>query len=321
LPAEAGPDDVVIGSGDDAAILRPPAGHDLVATTDAFVEGRHYAPAWFEAREIGARLAIANLSDFAAMAARPRWALLSIGARGEHELDALVALQDGLAEALAAEGASVVGGNLAAVDGAEWLSLTLLGETPHGRGWTRSGARAGDLLAVTGAPGRAGAGCLLARRLGAEAGATAWRPLLDAWIRPSSRVKLALALRSSDAVTAAIDVSDGFGGDLAHLCEASGLGAEIVEASWPADPLLERAAEKLDVGLEVLRFGPSDDYELILAVDPRRRAACEETARASGVSLAIVGHFTDAPGALTLVTTDGGRRALPSGGFDHFALS
>ena len=157
---------VVVGSGDDAAVLRPAPGSDLVATTDAFVEGGHFLRDWCPARVAGARLAQANLSDLAAMAAVPRWALLSIGARPESEVADLVAFQSGLSEALEAAGAVLVGGNLTAVAGAEWYSLTLLGECERGREWTRFGARPGDLVAVSGHPGRAGAGARARPRAG-----------------------------------------------------------------------------------------------------------------------------------------------------------
>lgn len=314
---------IVVGPGDDAAVLRPDPGDDLVATTDAAVEGRHYLPEWTTPAERGSRLAVANLSDLAAMAARPRWALLSIGARPEHPMGSLLEFQRGLAKALGAEGAAVVGGNLTAVEGDEWWSLTLLGSVAPGRAWTRAGARAGDLLAVTGWPGRAAAGLALAR-LGSPAAfqaahEEAWRPLLEAWLRPRARVALALALAPAGAVTAAIDVSDGLTGDLAHLCEASGVGCEVHPRSLPVDPLLERAAAALGLSVAALRYGPSDDYELLLAVDPGRRDACERAARESGTPLSFAGRFTDRRGELTLVTGDGARMPLDVRGFDHFA--
>jgi thiamine-monophosphate kinase len=309
---------VVVGTGDDAAVLRVTSRDDVVATTDAFVEGRHWLPAWIGPRQAGARLAAANLSDLAAMAAAPRWGLLSLGVRADHDVDALVELQDGLVESLAEHQAAVVGGNLTAVDGAEWMSLALLGLAPRGRVWTRHGGRPGDLLAVTGWPGRAGAGLRLALARGEAARHSGFAPLIDAWCRPRARVEFALRLAPLDVVTACVDLSDGVAGDLVHLCEASGTGATVLEESWPADPTLAPAAEALGLDEETLRFGPSDDYELLLACDPSRRAPLEELAAEAGVPLHIVGRLTDAPGVLSLLARDGTRRALPGAGFDHF---
>ncbi len=306
---------VVLGPGDDAAVLAPSPAHDLVATTDAFIEGRHFLPTLGTPEDHGARLAAANLSDLAAMAARPRWALLSMGLRPDHDMEALLAFQVGVMRPLETHGAAVVGGNLTAVDGAEWFDLTLLGEAPRGQAWTRGGARSGDLLAVTGWPGRAGAALRLEMRLGDAARRGEWQALLDAWLCPVPRVALALALAATGGVRAAIDVSDGVAGDLARLCEASGVGAELDPGAWPQDPLLVAAAAALELAPDELRFGPSDDYELILAVAPDRRVACASVAVAHGVPMTFVGRIGGGPGTITLGAR--GRSVMPRG-FDHF---
>ncbi len=342
LPTGSG---VVVGPGDDAAVLRPRAGRDLVATTDAFVAGVHFVPARLTAEEVGARLAAANLSDLAAMAAEPRWALLSLGL-GDENADWAVGVQRGLARALDAHGAALAGGNVSRTSGATWLSLALLGEVERGQAWTRHGARPGDRLAVTGHPGRAGA----AVRVGALAPpafvAEACVPLRDAHVVPESRIAFARALAAAGAVTAAIDVSDGIAGDLAHLCEASGVGVALDENAWPDDPALTVAARMLAFqqrhgrsragaarawksfrpapsalaeALRALRFGASDDYELLLAIDPAHVSASAVIARQLGVPLAFVGTCTDAPGVLVLHTRDGRPMPLPGAGWDHLA--
>jgi thiamine-monophosphate kinase len=308
---------IVTGAGDDAAVLRTGDGHDLVVTTDAFVEGRHYVAEWMSAEQAGRRLATANLSDLAAMAATPRWGLHSIGVRGDQEIAWLEHFERGVDRALAEAGASVVGGNLTAVDGAAWADLTLMGEVPRGAAWTRAGAREGDLLVVTGWPGRAGAGWRMVAARGKAARGEAWRELIEAWVKPEARHALALALLPLDGVTAAVDISDGIAGDVAHLCTASGLGAVLDESVWPDDPLLATAAAELGVPLNDLRLGPSDDYELLLAVKQGALEACLEAAQSLDVPLHVVGRLTRAKQGLMWLGKSG---ATPLGvkGFEHF---
>jgi thiamine-monophosphate kinase len=309
---------VIVGAGDDAAVLRLDQGCDLAITTDALVEGRHYRAEWMTPAEIGARLAAANLSDLAAMAARPCWAVASMGVRAEHDADELLELQRGLRAMLGAHGATLVGGNLSGVEGREWFSLTLLGEVARGRAWTRSAARPGDRLAVTGHPGRSQAALELLHRLPERARDAGQRGLIDAWRAPEPRVGLALALATHGHVTAAIDLSDGLAGDLAKLCEASGVGAEVETGGFASDPALEMAAGALEIDVERLRFGASDDYELLLAVEPGGRETCTRVARELGVPLAFIGRLSDRPGVIEAVT-GAERRPISGMGFDHFA--
>jgi thiamine-monophosphate kinase len=316
---------VVLGAGDDAAVLRPRQGCDLVVTTDAFVEGRHWRRELLSPRAVGRRLAAANLSDLAAMAATPRWALLACATSAAADPAEARATESACAAALAADGASVVGGNLTATDGPAWWTVTLIGEVERGRHWARSGARPGDVLAVTGSPGRAAA-VLATAFAGAQPSFANVPKALVAWYgAPPSRVAAARAMAATGAVRAAIDISDGLAGDLAHLCEASGVGATIEEELLPADPLLAAVAAALAGGAarararaERLRFGPGDDYELLLAVNPKRYDACAAAARAAGATLTSIGRVTASPGRLRLLRPAGAERALPGRGHDHF---
>jgi len=298
----------VIGPGDDAAVVRP-GGGDLVITTDAIVEGRHFARAWGRlpalrkrlAEAVGSRLAAANVSDLAAMGARPRWAVLSAGIRADGAAR-LVRSQRALARALARAGAALVGGNLCRVSGPEWLSLTLIGELRRGRVLARDGARAGDWIAVTGAPGRAGSFARLA-----NAGRMN-RALAAAWVNPRSRASFAAALAEGRLARAAIDLSDGLAADLSHLARASGVSAELDACAWPTDAALAAA------------LAPSDDYELILAIAPARRARVLSLAHATRTPLAWIGRFQRGSAGAVFVRSEGGsRRRIVARGFDHFA--
>ena len=325
---------VIVGPGDDAAVLRPRVGRDLVVTTDAFVEGRHWRRELLDRRAIGHRIAAANLSDLAAMAAGPRWALVSTGAPESADPDELREIESAMAAILHGEGAAVVGGNLAATDGPAWFSVTLIGDVPRDGHWTRAGARAGDVLAVTGHPGRASALLALATWTSPPSLAHAPLGLVEAFGNPACRVRAATAMAKAGGVNAAIDLSDGLAGDLAHVCEASGVGAVVLERKLPDDPMLAQAAralatlrshagsEPLPVSapalLEQFRFSPGDDYELLLAIAPGRFDACAEAAREAGTPLFRIGQFTPGVGSLVLQRVDGAEEPLPGRGYEHY---
>ena len=325
---------VVLGAGDDAAVLRPGEGRDLVATCDALVEGRHFRRDLLTPAEAGARMAAANLSDLAAMAAEPRWALVSLAVPASWSAADSEALERSCAERLAAEGATIVGGNLSATDGPLVATVTLLGEVERGRAWTRSGARPGDVLAVTGAPGSAAAflALALAGRPVSRAGVP--EALVARFTAPVPRVRLARALAATGAVRAAIDVSDGLSADLAHLCRASRVGALVEEAMLPTDEALLAASRALSAveaeghgilagegeRLMDLRLGPSDDFELVLAVDPGAWERCAEAARSVGAPLTRIGELTAGP-RLELRDHAGELRPLEPRGWDHFPES
>jgi thiamine-monophosphate kinase len=323
---------VIVGPGDDAAVIRPRAGHDLVVTTDSFVEGRHFRRDLLTTSEIGGRLAAANLSDLAAMAATPRWAVLAFVLPASWSAGDVQLLERGCARALQAEGAAIVGGNLASGDGAFSATMTLLGEVEHGRAWRRVGARPGDVLAVSGAPGSAAVFAALWGNPPSRARVPS--EITERFIAPVSRIAVARALADLDAVRAAIDLSDGLAADLARVASASGVGARIEDVLLPADDALRAAARMLSAMagqergplpagegelLSHLQLGPSDDYELLLAVDPEGWERCVEVAAAHGAPLTRIGAFTSGS-ALERVERNGETCPLDPRGWDHFAM-
>lgn len=163
--AVASDDGTVLGIGDDAAILRPEPGWDLVVTCDAQVAGRHFVPAWMTPRAIGRRAMTVNLSDIAAMGAEPRYALISLGLPKTMTVDFVDGLYDGFLDALAGPGGRIIGGNLTGC-GEEWFcDITLIGRVEAGAARRRSGARPGDRIFCTGSPGRAAAGLAVLRAI------------------------------------------------------------------------------------------------------------------------------------------------------------
>jgi thiamine-monophosphate kinase len=323
---------VIVGPGDDAAVLRVRDGRDLVATTDTFVEGRHFRRDLLTSAEIGVRLAAANVSDLAAMAAEPRWALLSLVVPMSWTHAECLMLERACARALARDGAAIVGGNLASAEGPFSATLALIGEVERGRAWTRGGAKPGDVIAVTGAPGSAAAFLALALAADPASRSRASHELAERVVAPPSRIGFARTLARAGGVHAAIDVSDGLAADLAHVCAASGVGARVFEAQLPADPALEAAASALsaptrqngdvspanDPGLLTqLRLGASDDYELLLMIDPEKWSECERLAHEATVPLARIGEIA-AGNSRVLVTASGVEVALDVPGWDHF---
>src|SRR5215472_16941657 len=212
--------DVAIGVGDDAALLRVPEGAELVAATDTLVGGVHFPPQSTPA-SIGHRALAVNLSDLAAMGARPAWALLAL-TLPEADEQWLTEFAAGFGALARAHDVALIGGGT--TRGPLTVTVQLLGHVPHGRALTRAGGRPGDVLFVSGSPGDAGAGLAIEQgRLAAPADAAPY--LRERFLLPAPRVALGERLRGY--ARACIDVSDGLLGDAGKLASASGSGAEI----------------------------------------------------------------------------------------------
>src|SRR5262245_49752817 len=236
---------LLVGLGDDAAILRLPGESHLVATTDMLMEGVDFELTKHDARRVGRKALAVNLSDLAAMAADPVAALVAVALprRGGEALTK--ELYEGLLPLAKEFDCPVAGGDTNSWDGPLVVSVTAFGAVPPDRRWRRSGARPGDAIVVTGSFGGS---------------------ILGAHLDFCPRVREALWLADNALVHAAIDVSDGLSLDLARLCEASGCGAALHTSAIPiAESAVELAAQFGDSALDHA-LGDGEDFELILAV-------------------------------------------------------
>jgi thiamine-monophosphate kinase len=314
--------DVVLGVGDDGAILRPPEGFDLIAVSDTLVEGVHF-PAGAPARSVGHRALAVNLSDIAAMGAVPAWSLLALTLPRSDEAW-LKEFAEGFSILALEHEVGLVGGDT--TRGPLMIGVQVIGFVPHGVALRRAGGRPGDLICVSGTPGDAAAGlALLApRRVPDIAPDTTSREALRARFEyPTPRLELGRQLL--DVATACIDVSDGLAGDIGKLAAASGCAAIIDLERLPrSSALAALVRDGVFEEREVLRFmlAGGDDYELAFTVPRENREALAELEARGEVS--VIGELVEAePGAphVTVRTEQPELQryldALPSS-FDHF---
>ncbi|MFM7627681.1 MAG: thiamine-phosphate kinase, partial [Gammaproteobacteria bacterium] len=316
--------DVVLGVGDDGALLRPPPGTDLVAVSDTLVEGVHFLVG-SPAGSIGHRALAVNLSDIAAMGATPRWALLSLTLPQVEEAW-LAGFARGFGALARAHGVALVGGDT--TRGPMTLGVQVLGTVPTGEGLRRSGGRPGDALFVTGTPCDAAAGlALIMATAGAmadsgvaglrrDAPADALEALRQRFLFPTPRIAEGEALRG--LASACIDISDGLVGDLGKLAAASACAAVLDIDALPRSAALA-AGFAPEAALRLICDG-GDDYELLLAVPPAHIARV-----AAMPGLTRIGELREASTAARVTlrrrAADGTLSETPAvqAGFDHFA--
>ena len=308
---------VLVGPGDDAAVLAPGRNERLVVTTDAVVEGVHFICAYSSPADIGHKALAVNLSDLAAMAATPSWALLSLILPGSSMVRDVEELVDGLAALAGRHGVAVVGGNITRTDGPLVVDVTAGGRVGPRRWLTRSGARSGDEIWISGLVGGAAAGLEMLRAAVPGSGF----PVPDCVLRhrrPEPRVRLGIAMGRARAARAAMDLSDGLADALRQVAAASGVGARIDGDLIPIDACAREWWTSRGVDPVSAALGGGDDYELLFAVPPRSGGALRAVARhVTDPPLTKIGVFTKDPREL-VVARAGKEDALPEG-FEHFA--
>jgi thiamine-monophosphate kinase len=300
--------DVRLGIGDDAALLECPPEAELVATVDTLVAGVHF-PEGSPAASIGHRALAVNLSDLAAMGARPAWALLSLTLPSADE-DWLGEFASGFSALARAHSVALVGGNT--TSGPLCISVQLLGHVPRGAALLRSGGKSGDIVFVSGTPGDSTAGLALEQGRLRAADHTA-KYLRERFLFPTPRVALGERLRKF--ASACIDVSDGLLGDAAKLAQASGCGAEIEFDSVPVSLALVEAVGNATAHTLALTGG--EDYELCFSVHPDTVARMRQELPPEQWGYHRIGVLGATPGARVLAA-DASVMDFSHSGFNHF---
>lgn len=317
LPEAAG--DVVVGIGDDVAVLRTAGENYLLATCDVQLEGAHFLRERITPYQLGRRAAAINISDIAAMGGRPRHMLVSLGLPPDTEVTFVERLYEGLCEEAGRFEATVVGGNMAVSRQVLFVDIFLLGEVEPSCLLLRSGARPGDVLLVTGSLGTAAAGLAVTLDPDRTCDASDLAEVKAAFLTPTPRVAEGRAIAQSGGVTAMMDVSDGLAGDVGHICQASGVGVRILAERLPISPATRAVAEAAGKDPVELALYGGEDYELLFTAPPERVEELVEAVRAAtGTPVTAIGEMVAPSSGRCLVHGDGRSEPLEPRSWDHF---
>jgi thiamine-monophosphate kinase len=298
---------VAAGIGDDCAILEIPAGQQALVTTDFSLEGVHFRREWHPAEAVGHRCLTRGLSDIAAMGGKPIAAFLSLALPPKMPQSWVNQFVKGLLKLADSFHVSLAGGDTAQSPNGVLADIVVVGSVPKGKAIRRSGARPGDRVYVTGALGGAAATLKLlfsGRKL---------RPAdFPNHFHPTPRIEVGRFLLEKALASAMIDLSDGLSTDLAHLCEESGVGAEILAPTIPCASIGKPSRE---VELQFALNG-GDDYELLFTARPNKRVP----SRIAGILVTQIGHITRDKKVI-LVNKDGAGSELRPQGWEHFRVA
>jgi thiamine-monophosphate kinase len=303
------------GIGDDAAVIHPARSKEyLLITADMLLEGIDFRCDWTTPRRLGCKSIAVNLSDLAAMGARPQFFTVSLAVPGGISERWILDLYDGMAKTGGFYGAHLIGGDLSYSNNGIMISITLLGESLNRKVLYRSGGRAGDLLYVTGTLGHSAAGLRLLAEGSAKSSSKSKRDAIRVHQMPVPRCEAGLWLAQCGMIHCMMDLSDGLSVDLPRMCAASGVGAEIQSADlplfsesrlWGCDPL------------ELALHG-GEDFELLFAVPAFKSRLFEKTYPSSFPKVTRIGKMTGDAGKVWIIEPSKHCRRLPERGYDHF---
>jgi thiamine-monophosphate kinase len=303
------------GIGDDAAVMRLRKTNEYWSiTTDMLLEGVDFRREWTSPRLLGRKSIAVNLSDLAAMGARPRFFTVSLAVPPDISESWILEFYEGLTSPDSAKGAQLIGGDLSHSKSGIAISITALGESLNRKVLYRSGGRAGDLLYVTGTLGKSGAGLKLLQKGKSHPRSGAQRDALHSHHSPEPRCETGVWLSQCGCVRCMMDLSDGLSMDLPRLCAASGTGAEIRLADLPIfTKSQEWGCDPVDLALH-----GGEDFELLFAVPASKNRLFEKIYPSAFPKATQIGEMTAAAGKILIAGPGKSRRRLPEHGYDHF---
>jgi thiamine-monophosphate kinase len=309
---------VIVGIGDDVAVLRGNGDNVWLVTCDVQMEGAHFLRTAVSPRDLGHKALAINLSDIAAKGGTPRFALVSLGLPKDLPVAFIDELYAGLRAAAEASGTGIIGGNISGSQLGFFIDLFLIGEAPEKDVLLRSGARPGDRILVTGSLGDAAAGAALCLDPNLAGPKGYCRAAAQRFNRPTPRLQEGRLIAHSHLATAMLDISDGLAGDLGHLCERSAVGARVHADRLPVHAANRKLSQEAQGDEWHFSICGGEDYELLFTASPERASGlAEEITAATGTPVAVIGEILSAGEGRQFVLPDGRTVPLEPKAWDH----
>lgn len=292
--------DVLLGIGDDAAVIKTTSGNDLIACCDLLVEGVHFRTDWTPQRLLGWKSLAVSLSDVAAMGGVPRFALMSIALPHWCSSDYIDGLFEGMSELAKASGVAIIGGDTSSSRDSLFIDVTVIGECQSGKAITRRGASIGDRIYVSGSLGASTLGLLLLekgfRLDDSQSASDLRRQAVLKHLSPEPQLKLGRALGETGLATAMIDISDGLSTDLSHILDESSVGGVVHAGAIPiAESVLSTASWTPEINRLSLAINGGEEYELLFTARSDNHQRILDLAERNDVKVTVIGDIIAEP--------------------------
>lgn len=313
---------VRLGIDDDAAAFESTKGMVSLLTADVLVNGIHFDPSYATPYEIGWKAMAANLSDIAAMGGVPRTAVISLCLPEQTEVEWVEEIYEGMEDIVHRYEGSIVGGDTSASHSDTIISIALTGEVEKKNLTTRSGAKRGDVICVTGDLGGSVAGLKVLRKeqRAREKFKDQWSHVIEKHLRPLPRIPEARFLVEGTKVNAMIDISDGLASEIHHICSLSNTGAKIYTEEIPLHPQTTLAAREFETPAHKYALYGGEDFELLFTLSPRHVGEIFDIIESeTGTKVSVIGAIVEGDHGILLIDEHGKQQDLPFRGYNHFS--